>query len=89
MTKLRIAIVGAGISGIILANELKKVAAVKIFEKSRGVGGRMSTRYSEQFSFDHGAQCFTARTKAFQKFLQPHIVKGGCYAALLRLDAWL
>lgn len=76
MTKLRIAVIGAGISGIILARELHKVATVKIFEKSRGVGGRMSTRYVEQFSFDHGAQCFTARTKSFQKFLQPFIASG-------------
>jgi renalase len=73
MTKPRIAIIGAGISGIILARELQEIAEVKIFEKSRGVGGRMSTRYAEQFSFDHGAQCFTARNKSFQRFLQPFI----------------
>ena len=29
---------------------------VKIFEKSRGVGGRMSTRKESPFIFDHGAQ---------------------------------
>ncbi|NBV06069.1 MAG: flavin containing amine oxidoreductase-like protein [Proteobacteria bacterium] len=74
MTKPRIAIIGAGISGIILARELQEVAQVKIFEKSRGVGGRMSTRYVEDFAFDHGAQCFTARTKSFQKFLQPFLL---------------
>ncbi len=74
MTKPRIAIIGAGISGIILARELQNIADVKVFEKSRGVGGRMSTRYAEQFAFDHGAQCFTARSKAFQRFLQPFIV---------------
>jgi len=73
MTKPRIAIIGAGISGIILARELKEIADIKVFEKSRGVGGRMSTRYAEQFAFDHGAQCFTARTKDFQRFLQPFI----------------
>lgn len=74
--KPRIAIIGAGISGIILARELKIFAEVKVFEKSRGVGGRMSTRYADKFSFDHGAQCFTARTKIFQKFLQPFIAAG-------------
>ncbi len=73
MKKPRIAIIGAGISGIILARELQNIADVKVFEKSRGVGGRMSTRYAEQFAFDHGAQCFTARSKAFQRFLQPFI----------------
>lgn len=76
MTKPKIAIIGAGISGITLALELKKIAEVKIFEKSRGVGGRMSTRYADKFAFDHGAQCFTARTKAFQKFLYPFILSG-------------
>ncbi len=76
MTKARIAIIGAGISGIILARELQEIAEVKIFEKSRGVGGRMSTRYAEAFSFDHGAQCFTARSKTFQKFLHPYILSG-------------
>ncbi|MBM5782314.1 MAG: hypothetical protein FJ368_02710 [Pelagibacterales bacterium] len=74
MKKMKIAIIGAGISGITIALELQKFAEVKIFEKSRGVGGRMSTRYNEDFAFDHGAQCFTARTKVFQKFLQPFIV---------------
>ncbi len=73
MTKPRIAIIGAGISGIILARELQEIVDVKVFEKSRGVGGRMSTRYAELFAFDHGAQCFTARTKIFQRFLQPFI----------------
>lgn len=76
MQNLKIAIIGAGISGIILGRVLQEIAEVKIFEKSRGVGGRMSTRYAEQFSFDHGAQCFTARSKDFQKFLQPFLASG-------------
>lgn len=74
MIKPRIAIIGAGISGVTLARELQEIAQVKIFEKSRGVGGRMSTRYVEDFAFDHGAHCFTARTKNFQKFLQPFLL---------------
>ena len=76
MKKLKIAIIGAGISGITLANNLKEIAEVKIFEKSRGVGGRMSSRYSEKFSFDHGAQCFSARGREFQNFLQSFINSG-------------
>ena len=74
MNKIKIAIIGAGISGITLAKDLEDIAQVKIFEKSRGVGGRMSTRYVEDFAFDHGAQCFSARTKNFQKFLAPFIL---------------
>ncbi len=76
MNKPKIAIIGAGISGIVLAHELGQVAEVKVFEKSRGVRGRMSTRYAEKFSFDHGAQCFTARTKPFQNFIRPFILSG-------------
>ncbi|MEO6173264.1 MAG: hypothetical protein ABIP02_09115, partial [Arenimonas sp.] len=47
-----------------------------VFEKARGVGGRMSTRYADPFYFDHGTQFFTARTKAFQNFIAPFIAKG-------------
>lgn len=36
----------------------------------------MSTRYAGDFEFDHGAQFFTARTKAFQAFLKPLIDTG-------------
>jgi hypothetical protein len=43
---------------------------VVVFEKSRGVGGRMATRRSETgASFDHGAQYFTARDERFQSFV--------------------
>lgn len=68
----RIAIIGAGISGLTLARRLSQAADVIVFEKARGIGGRMSTRYADPFYFDHGAQCFTARTKEFQAFLKPY-----------------
>lgn len=71
--KKAIAIIGAGISGLILANKLKSYAEVCVFEKARGVGGRMSTRYAGDYAFDHGTQCFTARCDAFKAFLQPYI----------------
>jgi renalase len=70
--KKRIAIIGAGISGLTLAHQLGNHADIVIFEKARGVGGRMSTRYADPFYFDHGAQFFTARSKAFQDFLTPY-----------------
>ena len=72
----RIAIIGAGLSGIILGQKLSTTADVVIFEKARGVGGRMSTRYADPFLFDHGAQCFTARTKDFQTFLKSFMESG-------------
>jgi renalase len=74
--KKRIAIIGAGISGLTLAQNLKHHADVVVYEKARGVGGRMSTRYADPFYFDHGTQCFTARGKAFQDFLKPFMDAG-------------
>ena len=74
--KPKIAIIGAGFSGIILGQELSKISEVKIFEKARGSGGKMSTRRVDEFAFDHGVQCLTARTKDFQNFLSPHILSG-------------
>ena len=64
-----IAIVGAGISGLTAARKLIERHNVIIFDKSRGVGGRMSTRYSEAYEFDHGAQYFTAKDKRFKMIL--------------------
>jgi renalase len=72
----RCAIIGAGLAGVTLARNLDGLARVQIFEKSRGVGGRMSTRRHEKFSFDHGAQYFTARGEAFKSFLDPYIKEG-------------
>ncbi len=74
--KPTIAIIGAGIGGLTLARELAHDTEVVVFEKARGVAGRMATRYADPFFFDHGAQCFTARTKAFQGFVRPLIEEG-------------
>lgn len=68
---MKIAIVGAGLSGLSCA---EKLAAgdhiVQLFDKGRGPGGRMSTRRvttgQGEASFDHGAQYFTARDPKFQ-----------------------
>ncbi len=52
-----IAIIGAGISGLAAAHVLLDTGyAVTIFEKSRGVGGRVATRKRAGFIYDHGAQ---------------------------------
>ena len=64
-----IAIIGSGFAGLTAARHLTYVADVTLFEKSHGVGGRMATRRAEPYSFDHGAQFFTAKTPAFQEFL--------------------
>ena len=69
----KIAVIGAGFTGLTIANFLKKYAQVTIFEKSRGSGGRMATRYAELWEFDHGAPFFTAESHEFKGFLQPLI----------------
>lgn len=76
MKKPKVAIIGAGISGVILGQELRQFFEVKIFEKSRGCGGRMSTRYAGNFTFDHGNPYFTAESEDFKKFLDPFITSG-------------
>ncbi|RYZ95768.1 MAG: flavin containing amine oxidoreductase-like protein, partial [Proteobacteria bacterium] len=74
--KQRIAIIGAGLSGLTLASRLSAAAEVVVFEKARGVGGRMATRRFEPYSFDHGAPYFTARSAEFKKFLAPRLASG-------------
>tara|TARA_B100000989_G_scaffold294916_1_gene274901 strand:- start:21 stop:1025 length:1005 start_codon:yes stop_codon:yes gene_type:complete len=68
----QIAIIGAGLSGLVLAEKLQKAGfEASVFDKARGVGGRMATRYADPYYFDHGAQFLTARSGAFKQFLQP------------------
>lgn len=61
-----VAIIGAGVTGLSCAQRLHQAGyQVTLFDKARGVGGRVSTRRTESTSFDHGAQYFTARDAAF------------------------
>lgn len=77
-----IAVVGAGISGLMCARTLMDHGCqVTLFEKSRGYGGRMATRrQGESLQFDNGAQYFTARDKRFARYVksweQAGIVQG-------------
>ena len=65
-----IAIVGAGMAAIACARTLVQAGhQVSVFEKSHGLGGRMSTRNSPFGTFDHGAQYFTVRDARFQQAL--------------------
>jgi len=77
---MKIAIIGAGVSGIVaartLTEQLGNAADIHIFEKSRGAGGRMSTRRTDDFEFDHGAQYFTAKNSAFKKAVDTAIRQG-------------
>lgn len=72
-----IIIVGAGIAGLLCATELSRSgASVKILDKGRGVGGRMSTRYMAGARLDHGAQFFTVREAVFQNYVDDWLAAG-------------
>ena len=58
---IKIAIIGAGLSGLSTAHFLQNHAEVTLFEKACEVSGRISTRCAEPYFFDHGAQYFTAK----------------------------
>lgn len=73
-----VAIIGAGISGLVCARKLASRFDVRLFDKSRGISGRMATRRTGQVeaSFDHGAQYFTVRSNLITPMLEQWIDDG-------------
>ena len=68
---LSIAVIGAGLSGLTAARILKDHGHdVRVYEKSRGAGGRMATRREDRLRFDHGAQYFTIRDDRFRLYAE-------------------
>jgi len=65
---MRVVVIGAGLSGLVAARELRAAgASVSVVDKGRSPGGRMATRRIGAATLDHGAQFFTVRTPAFQR----------------------
>lgn len=65
-----IAIIGAGMAGVACGRALTQSGArVQLFEKARGMGGRLSTRRDGPLAFDHGAQYASARGGPFKALL--------------------
>ena len=62
---MRIAVVGAGLSGLAAGRALTRAGHdVVVFDKGRAPGGRLATRRIGGATFDHGAQFFTVRNAA-------------------------
>jgi len=62
----RVAVVGAGIAGLVCAQSLAKVGIqAVVFDKARAPGGRITTRRRDDFEWDMGAQMFTAKSDLF------------------------
>ena len=66
-----VAIIGAGVTGLSCARRLADAGVqVVVFDKGRGIGGRLATRRAENdLQFDHGAQHITATDAGFQDVL--------------------
>jgi hypothetical protein len=73
----RVAVVGAGVAGLACARTLADHRLpVVVFEKSRGLGGRLATRRTETDVFDHGAPAFTARDPRFRRHVEAWAERG-------------
>ena len=81
-----VAVIGAGVAGLACASTLQAGGLeVHVFEKSRGVGGRMSTRRSDGWQCDHGAQYFTATDPEFANEVRNWIRRGAAAPWPMRL----
>ena len=68
---LQTVIVGAGITGLLVARVLHDSGArVTVLEKSRGFGGRLATKRVGDAVFDQGAQYFTVKDPRFAAWVE-------------------
>ena len=73
----KVAMVGAGVGGLMASRCLQDHGIdVTVFDKSRGVGGRLATRREDGLAFDHGAQYFTARDSRFTRYVRSWMQQG-------------
>ncbi len=76
--KQNVAVIGAGIGGLCCARQLSAAGfSVRIFDKSRGVGGRVSVRrHQTDIAFDHGAQYFTVEDTEMAQQVESWLAAG-------------
>ncbi|BBD69668.1 FAD dependent oxidoreductase [Nostoc commune NIES-4072] len=66
-----IAVIGAGIAGLVCAQQLSQAGySVLVVEKSRGLGGRLATRRLHGTCADHGACYLKPKGELFKRFVE-------------------
>ena len=66
-----IAVIGAGIAGLVCAQQLSQAGySVVVVEKSRGLGGRLATRRLHGILVDHGACYLKPKGELFRRFVE-------------------
>jgi renalase len=85
--RVRVGIVGAGISGLSCGRALKGfgVEAV-LFEQSRAVGGRVATRRVERYLFDTGATSIAPRGLALDAVIRDELDTSALVSIDRRID---
>lgn len=72
-----VAVLGAGVAGLTCASHLVSSGfRVRVFDKGRRPGGRLSSRREGRFHFDHGAQYFTVRDPDFAERVGDWLAEG-------------
>jgi len=71
---MNVAVIGSGMAGLSAARILEAAGAiVTVFDKSKGTGGRLSSRSFEGGWIDHGAPYFSSEQPGFSEFLRAHL----------------
>lgn len=75
---LKTLVVGAGLSGLMIALSLRDSRDVAVVDKARSVGGRLATRRTDNATFDHGAQFYRLKAplrEMHERWLERQLVK--------------
>ena len=72
----KIAIIGAGVSGSLLAKRLQAKHEITVFDKACGCGGRLSRLIKDNYRFDKGTQDFVITDDRAFNVIEPTIKAG-------------